>query len=163
MHRKLLFIIIAALLLLIGCSHNSDSLAIFRNKPFETNINGAEVFREITIYVYHSDGYVNKTVWVEENILENGSVEQLKLYSENINQSFNSNLLQVEGFEFKTELKDSKFTLTTTYDYTKTNIKEELEQGKEFFHVKGSINEEYNITYENLNEAYTEIGFIKEE
>lgn len=184
MQRIITIILIMIVLTLTGCSPDSASLTssprssldvdslVNRSKDDALTIckaelksyaSEAEVTRKMTTYVYNKDGYVTKTVCVEENKLINGDMEDLKAYEQTVNLTFNSEIFKVEGFTFSTKLSGETFTLTTAYDYTKINIKEALESGKELYHVRDVIDENFKVPYDKLIKEYADMGFTCEE
>ena len=158
-----IFIMTAILTVFPGCGLTGDHQTICKKWPFKREIRGGNVQVSLTIYLFHNDeGFVTKSEMVEEYLLLNGNINSLKTYASSADETFKNEIFQVQDFEYSSKLKDRSFTITTTYDYTKMDIKEELDDGKEFYHVKGLIDENYMIPYDKVIEAYTELGFVCE-
>lgn len=170
MYKKLLTLSILAIIGMItmisGCKTNNESLTVFKMESFNVPFNETEITRSITLNVYHKDGYVNKTDMVEVNTVVNANsddMNELKTCTMATDMAFDSDMFKVNGFEHSIEFADTSYTLKTTYDYSKINIKKEIENGKEFLHIKGMIDEDYKIPYEKVKEAYTLMGYTCEE
>lgn len=146
--------------MLTSCNTNDYSITICKKEPIATFANESETILTIEILVYHQDGLVKKTEMVEEAILKNGNMRDLELYSAGVEETFNNEVFSINGFNYSAELTDTSFIFTTTYDYTKIDIKQVLEHGKELFHVKDVVDENYEIPYDTLIKTFTELGFV---
>ncbi|MDQ2087845.1 hypothetical protein RBH29_15545 [Herbivorax sp. ANBcel31] len=160
--KSLIFILITLIITFTGCNSNNYSITKFTQEPVVTTINKSEAIVKITMLVYHKDGFVTKTEMIQENVLKNGNADDLKVYSKSVEETFNNEIFNMEGFEYSFKLKDKVLAFTTTYNYTEMDIKQVLENGKELMHVKSAIDENYKITYYKLVESYIEVGFVVE-
>ena len=170
MIKKLLTLTIIIILLititLSGCNSSSESLAVFKMEPFTIYFNDTEITRTLTLDVYYKDGYVTRTEMTEVNTVIDGNEFIMSELKKNTNlsvEAFSSEVFKMKGFNFSCEFADSSYTFITTYDYSKINIKKELDNGKKFIHVTGMIDEDFKVPYEKLKEAYIIIGYSYEE
>ena len=71
----MIMLFILLILVLAGCSHADDSLTVCKTEPWSKRryksitMNSARID---TLYVYHKDGYVTKSILVQENVLVDG-------------------------------------------------------------------------------------------
>ena len=108
MYRKIvLFILIALIITLIGCKSNNYSITTCKAEPIDTFVNESEIIVTNTILIYHKDGFVKKTVMVQENVLKDGDIKDLKLYSVGTEETFKNEIFNIKGFEYSTEFTDT--------------------------------------------------------
>jgi|GEM_PF-2699689 len=160
--NTLLLMLFGIILFVFGCADKYDASVVLQTDAFNTNIQTAEIIRNDTLYVYSEDGYVTKTILVEENILKKSNhddTKELNKYAELTDETFNSDIFPTEGYWFTSKLTDDSFTWEMIYDYTKINIKEALENDKILMLVEKLIDKDYKIPYEKFVDAYLDSGY----
>lgn len=156
----MLFII---MLLLAGCNSGGASI-IYKHAPTESYINESKVKNIVTIELFYTSKYITKSVHTQEVILNNdGEIKDLEYYEQKFIELCSREVCQVNGFSYSTKLIGKSLTLMTTYDFTKMNIKEEMERGKLLLYVQDIVDENFTVPYDKAIKLLKEAGFVEEE
>ena len=158
MLKKLLsFILLWAIMLPVGCKADVSSIVVGNVKPAITQLGDSEATRTITVYVYHIDNIVTKTVLIEKyKLLENANIQDLENYSNAVEDTFSSDIFQVKGFEYLAELEETSFTFRTAIDYTMLEYEDLEGEAKIYFYGEGSdlVDKDNNVLFDKLIEEY---------
>ena len=162
MLKKLLsFILLWGIILPVGCKADVSSIAVGNVKPAITQLGASEATRTLTVYVYHHDNIVTKSVFIEKyQLSENANIQDLKDYSDSVEYTFSSDIFQVKGFEYSADLEETNFTFRTTTDYTMLEYEDVEGEAKIYFYGEDSdlIDEDNNVLFDKLIEEYTGWG-----
>ena len=160
--RILSFILLWVIILPIGCQADVSSIAVGKIKPTITQLGASEATKTMTVYVYHNDNIVTKTVFIEKYMLsENASIQDLEDYSNSVEYTFSSDIFQVKGFEYSAELEETSFTFKTTIDYTLLEYEDIQGEAKTYFYGKDSdlVDKDNNVLFDKLIEEFIGWGF----
>lgn len=147
------------ILLLASCTLNKETCSTFHYESFETQVLDSTAFRTYRVNVYHNNGFVSKIESIENYTLVEGSIDDLKASSETNKITFSDERFNYDGFEYWDKITDSSFEFIVTFDYTKLELKEIIENKNDLIPFTDIANSDYKISYDKVYKELINIGF----
>ncbi|SNT22681.1 Protein of unknown function [Anaerovirgula multivorans] len=150
-------------LIIMGCNKVEYNVTILRYEPTKTMVGNYEVEQILTIKIFHRVGVVNKSEIVEELFSNNEALDTIKEYKNQIKETYSNEIFNHIGFEHSSKIEDNSYTSTVVHNYNKVNMKELTKADNIFMYLADTLNENYEVTYEQLIKLYKDLGFVIEE
>jgi uncharacterized lipoprotein YehR (DUF1307 family) len=159
MKKGIIVLLIAlTMLCVIGCEAKEEK-SEFIYGPKDIELFKGDAVQEVRTTVFHKGEIVRKLEMKDKIVLEIPNKSYIRNYNGLINESYQDESFQYEGFSYSTEYTDDTHILTLILEFEKIDI--EKMKGKEMWFVSevdDLINENFEIVYDKVVNAMLEDG-----